>query len=63
MAVHKYITCSVCTGIGIVPIHPPEEWSPETEKHFVICQVCHGLGRVKQVEARDPEKAEAAGSS
>ena len=34
MAIHRYISCAKCLGIGIIAIHPREEWTPDMEKHF-----------------------------
>lgn len=59
MAINKYISCAKCKGVGVVPIHPPEEWTPDMEKHFIVCPTCNGFGRVRENSSK---KAEAAGN-
>jgi hypothetical protein len=60
MAIHKYVSCARCRGIGVIAIHPREEWTPDMEKHFVVCPVCNGLGRVREQAETPPKKKDAA---
>ncbi|GEM_PF-5209832 len=64
LALHKYVKCVECNGIGVITLSP----TPGIDARVDFCPSCQGLGRIEDEQLLDlesdpesaPEPAQAA---